>query len=255
MQLSHPELIALVGNRGSVSGPQRWRFSRRKQAPGTKGPAPNPPPVLKVFNRPILFDIVSRGSPAGLDGLLSFLLTHKKRLTDEEFRGEHLGLVLPRDPHGTRAVPGHWWAPCPHRDGDARHHPPVPTGMLMHSTGTRGCGVRCLGRAGDLARECKGEKLGTPVAQGACPSTPPQHPLLPEPSTGKTCLPKALLNLSGGRNDTIPLLLDIAEKTGNMREFINSPFRDVYYRGRGAWGHRWPCPGMGDPGEVWGPEQ
>ncbi|NXE80793.1 TRPV4 protein, partial [Cochlearius cochlearius] len=95
----------------------------------------------KVFNRPILFDIVSRGSPAGLDGLLSFLLTHKKRLTDEEFR---------------------------------------------------------------------------------------------EPSTGKTCLPKALLNLSGGRNDTIPLLLDIAEKTGNMREFINSPFRDVYYRGQTA---------------------
>uniref|UniRef100_A0A8C3GN90 Transient receptor potential cation channel subfamily V member 4 n=1 Tax=Cairina moschata TaxID=8855 RepID=A0A8C3GN90_CAIMO len=121
---------------------KRWR--RRvveKTAPGTKGPAPDPPPVLKVFNRPILFDIVSRGSPAGLDGLLSFLLTHKKRLTDEEFR---------------------------------------------------------------------------------------------EPSTGKTCLPKALLNLSGGKNDTIPVLLDIAEKTGNMREFINSPFRDVYYRGQTA---------------------
>ncbi|NXJ08463.1 TRPV4 protein, partial [Odontophorus gujanensis] len=95
----------------------------------------------KVFNRPILFDIVSRGSPEGLEGLLSFLLTHKKRLTDEEFR---------------------------------------------------------------------------------------------EPSTGKTCLPKALLNLSAGRNDTIPILLDIAEKTGNMREFINSPFRDVYYRGQTA---------------------
>ncbi|XP_064322446.1 transient receptor potential cation channel subfamily V member 4 isoform X2 [Phalacrocorax carbo] len=118
---------------------KRWRRRvAEKQAPGAKGPAPNPPPVLKVFNRPILFDIVSRGSPGGLDGLLSFLLTHKKRLTDEEFR---------------------------------------------------------------------------------------------EPSTGKTCLPKALLNLSGGRNDTIPVLLDIAEKTGNMREFINSPFRDVYYRG------------------------
>ncbi|KAJ7421611.1 hypothetical protein BTVI_17381 [Pitangus sulphuratus] len=120
---------------------KRWRRRvAEKQAPA-KGPAPNPPPVLKVFNRPILFDIVSRGSPAGLDGLLSFLLTHKKRLTDEEFR---------------------------------------------------------------------------------------------EPSTGKTCLPKALLNLSGGKNDTIPVLLDIAEKTGNMREFINSPFRDVYYRGQTA---------------------
>ncbi|XP_053136319.1 transient receptor potential cation channel subfamily V member 4 isoform X2 [Hemicordylus capensis] len=112
-----------------------------KKRPSTKGPAPSPPPILKVFNRPILFDVVSRGSTADLDGLLPFLLTHKKRLTDEEFR---------------------------------------------------------------------------------------------EPSTGKTCLPKALLNLSSGRNDTIPLLLDIAEKTGNMREFINSPFRDVYYRGQTA---------------------
>ncbi|EMP37167.1 Transient receptor potential cation channel subfamily V member 4 [Chelonia mydas] len=91
---------------------RRRKKIREKQTHSPKAPAPNPPPVLKVFNRPILFDIVSR-----------------------------------------------------------------------------------------------------------------------EPSTGKTCLPKALLNLSGGKNDTIPLLLAIAEKTGNMREFINSPFRDVYYRG------------------------
>ena len=56
--------------------------------------------------------------------------------------------------------------------------------------------------------------------------------VLPEPSTGKTCLPKALLNLYGGQNATIPLLVDIAEKTGNLREFLNSPFRDLYYRGK-----------------------
>lgn len=85
---------------------------------------------------------------------------------------------------------------------------------------------------------------------GGSPCPPHQHPPLPEPSTGKTCLPKALLNLSGGKNDTIPVLLDIAEKTGNMREFINSPFRDVYYRGGGARGHCQPCSGMGDPEEV-----
>ncbi|XP_069353044.1 transient receptor potential cation channel subfamily V member 4 isoform X4 [Eulemur rufifrons] len=121
---------------------KRWRRKViEKQPQSPKAPAPQPPPILKVFNRPILFDIVSRGSTADLDGLLPFLLTHKKRLTDEEFR---------------------------------------------------------------------------------------------EPSTGKTCLPKALLNLSSGRNDTIPVLLDIAERTGNMREFINSPFRDIYYRGQTA---------------------
>ncbi|XP_054568494.1 transient receptor potential cation channel subfamily V member 4 isoform X5 [Eptesicus fuscus] len=118
---------------------KRWRRKvLEKQPQSPKAPAPQPPPILKVFNRPILFDIVSRGSTADLDGLLPYLLTHKKRLTDEEFR---------------------------------------------------------------------------------------------EPSTGKTCLPKALLNLNNGRNDTIPLLLDIAERTGNMREFVNSPFRDIYYRG------------------------
>lgn len=55
-----------------------------------------------------------------------------------------------------------------------------------------------------------------------------------EPSTGKTCLPKALLNLHSGHNDTIPMLMDIAEQTGNLREFINTPFRDVYYRGESS---------------------
>lgn len=55
-----------------------------------------------------------------------------------------------------------------------------------------------------------------------------------ELSTGKTCLPKALLNLHNGQNDTIPVLVDIAEQTGNLREFINTPFRDVYYRGESS---------------------
>uniref|UniRef100_A0A8C1ZWY4 Transient receptor potential cation channel, subfamily V, member 4 n=1 Tax=Cyprinus carpio TaxID=7962 RepID=A0A8C1ZWY4_CYPCA len=96
------------------------------------------PPVLKVFNRWLLFEAVSRADKRALDGLLQYLQSNEKRLTDEEFK---------------------------------------------------------------------------------------------EPSTGKTCLPKALLNLHSGHNDTIPMLMDIAEQTGNLREFINTPFRDVYYRG------------------------
>uniref|UniRef100_A0A671SF24 Transient receptor potential cation channel subfamily V member 4-like n=1 Tax=Sinocyclocheilus anshuiensis TaxID=1608454 RepID=A0A671SF24_9TELE len=99
------------------------------------------PPVLKVFNRWLLFEAVSRADRGALDGLLQYLQSHEKRLIDEEFK---------------------------------------------------------------------------------------------EPSTGKTCLPKALLNLHNGHNDTIPVLLDIAEQTGNLREFINTPFRDVYYRGQTA---------------------
>lgn len=121
---------------------------RRKKLPRGKaeascedGLSADPPKVVKIFNRALLFECVSRGDPTALDGLLEFLQTHEKRLTDEEFR---------------------------------------------------------------------------------------------EPSTGKTCLPKALLNLYNGQNDTIPLLVDIAEKTGNLREFINTPFRDVYYRGQTA---------------------
>ncbi|XP_066510449.1 transient receptor potential cation channel subfamily V member 4-like isoform X2 [Hoplias malabaricus] len=55
-----------------------------------------------------------------------------------------------------------------------------------------------------------------------------------ELSTGKTCLSKALLNLYSGKNSTIPLLVDIAEKTGTLNEFINTPFRDVFYRGQTA---------------------
>ncbi|XP_058850358.1 transient receptor potential cation channel subfamily V member 4-like isoform X2 [Acipenser ruthenus] len=121
---------------------RRKKLLRDKRSVSSiKGPAPDPPPVLKVFTRLLLFDAVSRGDPSDLQGLLPFLLVHKKRLTDEEFR---------------------------------------------------------------------------------------------EPSTGKTCLPKALLNLYDGCNDTIPLLVEISEKTGNLREFINTPFRDLYYRGQTA---------------------
>ncbi|KAL2298414.1 hypothetical protein Nmel_015409 [Mimus melanotis] len=185
---------------------KRWRRRiAEKQPPAAKGPAPDPPPVLKVFNRPILFDIVSRGSPAGLDGLLSFLLTHKKRLTDEEFRGEDLVPGLCR---------GHWRS---------------LNSWRIHSSG-----------------------MGSQGPEGFA-LAPPQHPPLTEPSTGKTCLPKALLNLSGGKNDTIPVLLDIAEKTGNMREFINSPFRDVYYRGGLAPpGHGGHWRGSGTRQRTWG---
>lgn len=120
---------------------------RRKKLPRGKAevcdedPTDDPPKVVKIFNRSLLFDAVSRAEPEALDGLLEYLQSRDKRLTDEEFR---------------------------------------------------------------------------------------------EPSTGKTCLPKALLNLYSGQNDTIPLLVDIAEQTGNLREFINTPFRDVYYRGQTA---------------------
>nr|XP_013809305.1 PREDICTED: transient receptor potential cation channel subfamily V member 1-like [Apteryx mantelli mantelli] len=55
-----------------------------------------------------------------------------------------------------------------------------------------------------------------------------------EPETGKTCLLKAMLNLHDGKNDTIPLLLDIAKKTGTLKEFVNAEYTDNYYKGQTA---------------------
>ncbi|XP_067165679.1 transient receptor potential cation channel subfamily V member 2-like isoform X4 [Apteryx mantelli] len=52
--------------------------------------------------------------------------------------------------------------------------------------------------------------------------------------TGKTCLMKALLNLKNGRNDTIPVLLEIDQKTENPRPLVNVACSDCYYRGQTA---------------------
>eukprot|EP00079_Xenopus_tropicalis_P036627 XP_017950398.1 PREDICTED: transient receptor potential cation channel subfamily V member 4-like [Xenopus tropicalis] len=52
--------------------------------------------------------------------------------------------------------------------------------------------------------------------------------------TGKTCLCKALMSLKDGENNTIPILLDIANMTGDLKEFMNLPFIDKYYKGQTA---------------------
>lgn len=41
-----------------------------------------------------------------------------------------------------------------------------------------------------------------------------------------------MLNLHDGKNDTIPLLLDIARKTGTLKEFVNAEYTDNYYKGK-----------------------
>ncbi|XP_038615127.1 transient receptor potential cation channel subfamily V member 1 isoform X3 [Tachyglossus aculeatus] len=55
-----------------------------------------------------------------------------------------------------------------------------------------------------------------------------------DPETGKTCLLKAMLNLQSGKNETIPLLLEIAGQTDNLKEFVNAGYTDSYYRGQTA---------------------
>lgn len=56
---------------------------------GSDSPSLDPPKVMKIFNRSVLFDCVSRGDPGALEGLLEYLQSNEKRLTDEEFRGEN----------------------------------------------------------------------------------------------------------------------------------------------------------------------
>ncbi|KAL4608785.1 transient receptor potential cation channel subfamily V member 1-like [Arapaima gigas] len=53
-------------------------------------------------------------------------------------------------------------------------------------------------------------------------------------SNGKNALLKALLNLKDGRNDTIEFLLDLAEKMGDLKEFVNAAYTDSYYKGHTA---------------------
>lgn len=50
--------------------------------------------------------------------------------------------------------------------------------------------------------------------------------------TGKTALLKALLNLKNGENDTIDVFLDIAEGTGDLKNLINTSYKDACYNGR-----------------------
>lgn len=49
---------------------------------------------------------------------------------------------------------------------------------------------------------------------------------------GKTALLKALLNLKNGKNDTIEVFLDIAEKTEDLENLINASYTDPFYKGR-----------------------
>lgn len=51
-------------------------------------------------------------------------------------------------------------------------------------------------------------------------------------SSGKTVLLKALLNLKDGENDTIEYLLDIAEKMGDLKVFVNAAYTDSLYKGQ-----------------------
>lgn len=60
----------------------------RKAEVCDEDPTDDPPKVVKNFNRSLLFDAVSRAEPEALDGLLEYLKSRDKRLTDEEFRGE-----------------------------------------------------------------------------------------------------------------------------------------------------------------------
>ncbi|XP_052412859.1 transient receptor potential cation channel subfamily V member 1 isoform X1 [Carassius gibelio] len=53
-------------------------------------------------------------------------------------------------------------------------------------------------------------------------------------SNGKTALLKALLNLREGENDTIEHLLEISEKLGDLKHFVNAAYTDSFYKGQTA---------------------
>ncbi|XP_017292870.1 transient receptor potential cation channel subfamily V member 1 [Kryptolebias marmoratus] len=59
-------------------------------------------------------------------------------------------------------------------------------------------------------------------------------PAFTDETNGKTALLKALLNLKDGKNDTVEVLLDTAEKTGDLEKLINASYTDPCYKGQTA---------------------
>lgn len=51
-------------------------------------------------------------------------------------------------------------------------------------------------------------------------------------SYGKTALMKALLHLRDGKNETIDLLIDVSERIGDVKEFVNEAYTSSYYKGQ-----------------------
>ncbi|MEQ2234316.1 hypothetical protein ILYODFUR_030658 [Ilyodon furcidens] len=51
-------------------------------------------------------------------------------------------------------------------------------------------------------------------------------------SYGKTVLMKALLHLRDGKNETIEVLIDISERIGDIKEFVNAAYTSSYYKGQ-----------------------
>lgn len=43
---------------------------------------------------------------------------------------------------------------------------------------------------------------------------------------------KALLHLKDGKNDTVEALIDISEKMGDIKEFVNAAYTSTYYEGK-----------------------
>ena len=54
-------------------------------------------------------------------------------------------------------------------------------------------------------------------------------------SYGKTALMKALLHLRDGKNETVELLIDISEKMGDIKKFVDSAYTNSYYKGKPRW--------------------
>uniref|UniRef100_A0A667ZN38 Transient receptor potential cation channel, subfamily V, member 1 n=1 Tax=Myripristis murdjan TaxID=586833 RepID=A0A667ZN38_9TELE len=49
---------------------------------------------------------------------------------------------------------------------------------------------------------------------------------------GKNVLMKALLNLRDGKNNTVEFLLEISERMGDIKEFVNAAYTNSYYKGK-----------------------
>uniref|UniRef100_UPI0037E7A5D8 transient receptor potential cation channel subfamily V member 1-like n=1 Tax=Semicossyphus pulcher TaxID=241346 RepID=UPI0037E7A5D8 len=125
------------------------------------------------------------------------------------------------------------------RDSPEIVHAPMDTNFSMPSTNSTCVDSRCT-------KEFTRERVFEAASQGDASELNGlldylrdhdkrlTSPEFTDELNGKTALLKALLNLKDGKNDTIEVLLDIAEKTGDLENFINAAYLDPCYKGQTA---------------------
>ncbi|XP_034557692.1 transient receptor potential cation channel subfamily V member 1-like [Notolabrus celidotus] len=124
------------------------------------------------------------------------------------------------------------------RDSPEIEHAPMDTNFLMTNeyTNTDGTASKVFTRERvfEAASQREASQLSGLLDYLRDNNQQLTSPEFTDEINGKTALLKALLNVKDGKNDTIEVLVDIAEKTGDLEDLINASYQDPCYKGQTA---------------------